>query len=174
MHCNSAVPAARLSTTTALFSNRPKRAPVILERIVLALPPDHPLATLEEVELTKIRNERLLFLREGHCFRESALTACRKARIAGNAVFESDQFASIFALVAAGSGISLLPEMAASAAVGCRIVPLLPHSFRRIGYAYVRRQFTPPAQKAFVQGLKSPLYSLRPALRRPPGGGASR
>jgi LysR family transcriptional regulator, hydrogen peroxide-inducible genes activator len=72
---------------------------------VLALPPGHPLAKFEEVELAKIRNERLLFLREGHCFRESALAACRKARAAGNAVFESDQFASILALVAAGSGI---------------------------------------------------------------------
>jgi LysR family transcriptional regulator, hydrogen peroxide-inducible genes activator len=144
------------------------------ERIVLALPPDHPLAKLEEVELAKIRNEPLLFLREGHCFRESALAACRKARIAGNPIFESDQFASIFALVAGGSGISLLPEMAAAAADGCRIVRLRPEIYRRIGYAYVRRQFRPPAQKAFVQELKSPLYSLRPGLFRPAAGGASR
>src|SRR5207247_4028871 len=44
-------------------------------------------------------------------------------------------------------------------------------SFRRIGCPYVRRQFRPPAQKAFVQSLKSSLYSLRPGLFRPPGGG---
>jgi DNA-binding transcriptional LysR family regulator len=67
-----------------------------------------------------------------------------------------------------------LPEMATSAAEGCRIVRLRPESFRRIGYAYVRRQFRPPAQKAFVQELKNPLYSLRPGLFRPAAGGASR
>jgi DNA-binding transcriptional LysR family regulator len=44
--------------------------------------------------------------------------------------------------------------MAAAAAQGCRLVPLQPESFRRIGYAHVPRQFRPPAQKAFVGWLK--------------------
>jgi hypothetical protein len=33
--------------------------------------------------------------------------------------------------------------MAARAAQGCRLVPLQPESFRRIGYAHVPRQFRP-------------------------------
>jgi LysR family hydrogen peroxide-inducible transcriptional activator len=129
------------------------------ERILLALPPHHRLADLEPVDLKDLRQERLLLLREGHCFRDNALAACRKARVAPNAVFESDQFASIFALVAAGAGITKVPEMAAGAAQGCRLAPLRPESFRRIGYAHVRRQFRPPAQKAFVEWLKRNLTS---------------
>lgn len=62
----------------------------------------------------------------GHCFRDNALAACRKAQITPNAIFESDQFASIFALVAAGTGLSLIPAMAAASAEGCRVVPLHP------------------------------------------------
>jgi LysR family hydrogen peroxide-inducible transcriptional activator len=127
------------------------------ERILLALPPDHRLAGLEPVDMKELRRERLLLLREGHCFRDNALAVCRKSRLAPNAVFESDQFATIFALVAAGAGISFVPAMAASAAQGCRLMPLSPESFRRIGYAHVRRQFRPPAQKAFVDWLKRSL-----------------
>jgi LysR family transcriptional regulator, hydrogen peroxide-inducible genes activator len=124
------------------------------ERILLALPPRHRLANAERVDLKDVKHERLLLLREGHCFRDNALAACRKARVVPNAVFESDQFASIFALVAAGAGISMVPEMASGAAEGCRLVFLRPESFRRIGYAHVRRQFRPPARKAFVDWLK--------------------
>jgi len=45
---------------------------------------------------------------------------------------------------------SLLPEMAAAAADG---LPNRP-GFRRIGYAYVRRQFRPPAQKSVRAGAQ--------------------
>jgi LysR family hydrogen peroxide-inducible transcriptional activator len=126
------------------------------EPVLLALPADHRLAEADSVDLKDLRQERLLLLREGHCFRDNALSACRKARVTPNAVFESDQFASIFAMVAAGAGISLVPAMAmaAAAAQGCLVVPLRPESFRRIGYAQARRHFRPPAQKAFVEWLR--------------------
>jgi LysR family transcriptional regulator, hydrogen peroxide-inducible genes activator len=106
---------------------------------------------MERVDLKELRQERLLLLREGHCFTDNALAACRKARITPNAIFESDQFASIFALVAAGTGVRLIPAMAAASAEGCRVVPLHPESFRRIGYAHIRRHFRPAAQKAFIE-----------------------
>jgi LysR family hydrogen peroxide-inducible transcriptional activator len=102
------------------------------EPILLAVPPHHRLASMERVDLKELRQERLLLLREGHCFRDNALVACRKARITPNNIFESDQFASIFALVAAGTEVSLIP-MAAASAEGCRVVPLHPESFQRIG-----------------------------------------
>jgi LysR family hydrogen peroxide-inducible transcriptional activator len=124
------------------------------EPILLAVPPGHRLAGFERVDLKEIREERVLLLREGHCFRDNALATCRKARLKPNAIFESDQFASIFALVAVGAGVSFVPAMAAAAAQGCRLVPLQPDSFRRIGYSQVPRQFRPPAQKAFLGWLK--------------------
>jgi LysR family transcriptional regulator, hydrogen peroxide-inducible genes activator len=132
------------------------------EQILLAVAPSHRLAHLAAVALRELRQERLLLLREGHCFRDNALAACRKARITPNAVFESDQFASIFALVAAGAGVSLIPAMAVEGAHGCSFLPIEPESSRRIGYAHVRRQFRPPAQKAFIEWLRQSLRPLRP------------
>jgi LysR family transcriptional regulator, hydrogen peroxide-inducible genes activator len=131
------------------------------EQILLAVPPNHRLAQLKVVALRELRQERLLLLREGHCFRDNSLAACRKARITPNAIFESDQFASIFALVATGAGVSLVPAMAVPGAKGCSLLPIEPESSRRIGYAHVRRQFRPPAQKAFIEWLKRSVGRLR-------------
>ena len=68
--------------------------------------------------------------------------------------FESDQFSSIFALVASGFGISVAPQMAIQHAEGCRQVPITGGPSRRIGYAQIRRLYVPPAQKAFIAWLK--------------------
>jgi LysR family hydrogen peroxide-inducible transcriptional activator len=138
-------------------------AELFRERILVVAPLKHRLAGAAAVDLRELRQERLLLLREGHCFRDNALAVCRKARLIPNAVFESDQFASIFAMVAAGAGISLAPEMAAKAAEGCRLLPLHPESFRRVGYAQVRRRFRPPAQNAFVAWMKASALPFRGA-----------
>jgi DNA-binding transcriptional LysR family regulator len=69
--------------------------------------------------------------------------------------FESDQFSSIFPLVASGFGVSIIPEMAAPLATGCRVVPLGPASVRRVGYFRNRRCFSSKAAKAFVSWLRT-------------------
>ena len=137
------------------------------ESILLAVPPGHRFVDEDEVDLKDLRNERLLLLREGHCFRDEALAVCRKARVQPNAIFESDQFASIFALVAAGAGISLIPAMAASSAAGCRVVRLRGQRFRSIGYARVKRQFKPPAERAFIDWLRAAAESCNAEFRGP-------
>ena len=122
--------------------------------IRLALPPDHDLCVRPEVSLAAVKSERLLILREGHCFRENALTACRRARFEPSAVFESDQLASVYALVEAGFGVSLVPAMSISGAGKCRLMDLSVEASRRVGYAQVRRPFAPAAQRAFIEWLK--------------------
>jgi LysR family hydrogen peroxide-inducible transcriptional activator len=129
------------------------------ERLLLALPESHPLAGESEVDPREIRHERMLVLREGHCFREEALRVCRRARLQVGDVFESDQFSSVFALVAAGFGLAIVPEMAAGAAAGCVLVPLRGGGVRRIGYAQARRPFVPPAQKAFIAWFRDAVKS---------------
>lgn len=131
------------------------------ERILVALPPHHALANAAAVDLQEVRQEPMLLLREGHCFRDNVLAACRKARLGLEAVFESDQLASLFALVAAGNGISLAPEMAAPAASGCRLLPLRRAAIRRIGYVHARRHFRSPVEQAFVDWLRRTTAPLR-------------
>jgi DNA-binding transcriptional LysR family regulator len=91
----------------------------------------------------------------------NALAACRRARITPNAIFDSGQFGSIFALGAAGTGVSLVPVMAAASAESFRVAPHHSEKCRRIGYTHVRRQFRPPAQKAFIEWLERSLLPSR-------------
>lgn len=79
--------------------------------------------------------EHLLVLGEGHCFRKHALAVCRRGLREPGTVFESDQFSSVFALVASGFGITVAPKMAVQEASGCHQVPIAGGPTRRIAYA---------------------------------------
>ena len=135
------------------------------EPVLAALPPQHPLAAAEVVDFSALRQEKMLLLREGHCFRDNALEVCRKARIRSESIFESDQLASIFAMVASGVGISLAPAMAAGAAASCRLLPLRRPVHRRIGYIHARRQFHAHAETAFTDWLRRLTAPLREKAR---------
>jgi DNA-binding transcriptional LysR family regulator len=62
-------------------------------------------------------------LKEGHCFGDNTLSACGRARLDPNVVFESGQFTTILAMVAAGTGVSVVPQMAVESRLGCRFIP---------------------------------------------------
>jgi LysR family hydrogen peroxide-inducible transcriptional activator len=120
----------------------------------------HPLVTQDHVKLTDLRGERMLLLKEGHCFRDDALRICRRARLPFRPMFETDQFSSIFPIVASGLGITLAPQMAAQTASECRLLPLERETFRRVGYIRVRRHVAGAAQKAFVSWLREQVRTM--------------
>lgn len=124
------------------------------EPIRVAVGKGHRLASQPNVKLAELRGEKMLLLKEGHCFRDDALRVCSRARMPFHPMFETDQFSSIFPLVAAGLGITLIPEMAARAAGECRLLPLEREAFRRVGYIRVRRHVAGAAQNAFVKWLR--------------------
>ena len=84
------------------------------------------------MKLSELRSERMLLLKEGHCFRDDALRICSRGRIPFHPMFETDQFSSIFPMVAAGVGITLPPAMAAGVAGGCRFLSLKLETFRGV------------------------------------------
>ena len=129
-------------------------AELLRDPLLVAVHEDRPLAGESVIAPKDLRRERVLLMRDGHCVRGDMLTVCRRARVDPGTVFETDQFASIFALVSAGFGVSVVPQMAAGGAGGCRLLPLAPPIARRIGYAHVRSEFVPPAQTAFIRWLK--------------------
>lgn len=131
------------------------------EELLLAVSQEHPMANLPTVSLTQLKHERVLLLKEGHCFRDSVLTACHRARLELESAFESDQFASIFPLVASGYGVSLIPAMAIGHATHCRIVKLDRPASRRIGYIHAGRHFVDKPHKAFTAWLRECAGPMR-------------
>src|ERR1039458_656497 len=124
------------------------------EPILVVVGMGHRLAAQDQVKIADLRGERMLLLKEGHCFRDDALRICSRARMPFAPMFETEQFSSIFPLVASGLGITLAPRMAAQTAGECRVLPLEREVFRRVGYIRVRRHVSGAAQSAFVKWLR--------------------
>ena len=124
------------------------------EPLFLAVAASHPLTSKSAISLKDLGAERMLLLREGHCFRENVMTACTRANAEVQSIFETDQLGSIFPLVASGYGITLIPAMAAMAAADCVLVPLQQGSVRRVGYIRARRHFVSKPMREFVHWLK--------------------
>jgi LysR family hydrogen peroxide-inducible transcriptional activator len=98
--------------------------PIRTEPLLAVLPEEHALAGRDSIALAELRGASFVMLRDGHCFRDLSLSICGSARVNPNIAFESGQFSSILGMVAAGIGLSLVPEMAVDRRAGCRYVRL--------------------------------------------------
>lgn len=124
------------------------------EPLFLAIARGHPLSEEEKIDLRDLRKERLLLLKEGHCLREDALMTCTRAKLKLRSVFETDQMASIFHLVRAGYGVTVVPAMASSHSAGCKLIPL--HgSFRHVGYLRARHHVVSNPMREFISWLRN-------------------
>lgn len=129
--------------------------PIRTEPLFVVMRRDHPRASAESLALKDLRGEAFVMLRDGHCFRDLSIATCTRARITPNIAFESGQFSSLLGMVAAGVGVSLVPEMAIDRHVGCRYVPLSDaQATRTIVAAVLRGRSFNRVQRAFVSGIK--------------------
>lgn len=62
----------------------------------------------------KLGAMRLLLLEEGHCFRDQALSFCTLAQTQPRQMMEGSSLSTLVQMVAAGMGVTLIPEMALS------------------------------------------------------------
>jgi LysR family transcriptional regulator, hydrogen peroxide-inducible genes activator len=95
---------------------------ILTEPLFAALPRKHALARRRTIALRDLRKEPFLLLRDGHCFRDTAVAACDRARLNPQVVFESGQFSSLLSLVGAGMGVSIVPKMAIEKSGACKFV----------------------------------------------------
>jgi LysR family hydrogen peroxide-inducible transcriptional activator len=128
--------------------------PLRTEPLFVVLPEGHPRAAAKSLALKELRGESFVMLRDGHCFRDLSIAACTHARVTPRIAFESGQFSSLFGMVAAGIGISLVPEMAIDRNAGCRYVRLSDaRATRTIVAAVLRGRSFNRVQQAFLSGI---------------------
>jgi LysR family hydrogen peroxide-inducible transcriptional activator len=128
--------------------------PIRTEPLFAVLKKNHPRARAKSLALKDLRGESFVMLRDGHCFRDLSLDTCTRARITPNIAFESGQFSSLLGMVAAGIGVSLIPEMAIDRNANCRYVRLSDaQATRTIVAAVVRGRSFNRVQQAFVSGI---------------------
>jgi LysR family hydrogen peroxide-inducible transcriptional activator len=129
--------------------------PLFTERLFAALPKTHKLARRPALQLADLRRDPFLFLRDGHCFRETAVAACDRARLHPNVVFESGHLSSLLAMVGAGMGVSLVPEMAVDKSRPCRFVRIAdPQAERTIAAVVLRGRTLNRGSRALLAHLR--------------------
>jgi LysR family transcriptional regulator, hydrogen peroxide-inducible genes activator len=96
------------------------------EPFVVALPSAHPLANETRVKAQRLWCEDLLLLRDGHCLRDHALSACRLADRSRTEGFEATSLPTLVQMVDNGLGTTLLPALAVNAGLllGTNLVPV--------------------------------------------------
>ncbi|HEX4155099.1 MAG TPA: LysR family transcriptional regulator [Acidobacteriaceae bacterium] len=138
--------------------------PIRTEPLFAVLPKDHPRAAARSLSLKDLRGEAFVMLRDGHCFRDLSLATCTHARVTPNIAFESGQFSSLFGMVAAGVGVSLVPQMAIDRSAACRYVRLSDaRANRTIVAAVLRGRSFNRVQQAFISGIQPRAQRRRPS-----------
>ena len=91
--------------------------PLYDEDFVVAVPKKHPLALRKSVNSAELKDQSMLLLGVGHCFRDQVLEVCpESARFSANSAgiqktVEGSSLETIRYMVAEGLGITLLPRM---------------------------------------------------------------
>ncbi len=87
------------------------------EPFLVAVPRQHPMARRESVSAEELKNETMLLLGTGHCFRDHVLEVCPEyARFASGAEgirksFEGSSLETIKHMVASGMGVTVVPQL---------------------------------------------------------------
>ncbi|MCE3265648.1 MAG: LysR family transcriptional regulator [Solirubrobacterales bacterium] len=128
-----------------------ERAMLLEERMWVALPPGHPLAGGDAVRLEDLAEDDWMCGRSGSC-REHVIRLCREAGYEPRVTFDSDDYQVLKGLVAAGLGVTLLPELAlAERPTGLELRPIAGRAATRRVWAVTREASTrSPATQAMV------------------------
>ena len=92
-------------------------APLYEEPFAVAVPGNHPLAERPSVTSAELKQETMLLLGTGHCFRDHVLEVCPEfARFASGAEgirksFEGSSLETIKYMVASGMGVTVVPQL---------------------------------------------------------------
>jgi LysR family hydrogen peroxide-inducible transcriptional activator len=141
-----------------IADDRMATATLFSEELRVALPPGHRLAGRRRLEVADLESERFILLQEGHCLGDQVLNFCTRRDFRPNVLCRGTQIETLRALVRAGMGISLLPEMA------CPNTPAARRIYRRLGPTSPKRTIAavwlaarPPgrAASAFLDHLRA-------------------
>jgi LysR family hydrogen peroxide-inducible transcriptional activator len=97
---------------TPISDNSLEHEKIFSEKFLLATPKNHPLAKKKKVQASDLKNQNLMLLEDGHCLRNQALEACSMLGAFEDQTFRATSLETLRQMVIAGSGITLIPEIA--------------------------------------------------------------
>ncbi len=141
-------------------------APLYDEPFMVAVPKTHPLAKMKRISAERLKQETMLLLGTGHCFRDQVLEVCPEfARFSSDAEgikksFEGSSLETIKHMVAAGMGLTVVPQLSVPAEPQTHVVYIPfedPVPTRRVVLAW-RRSFT---RYEAIAELRNAVYACK-------------
>lgn len=140
--------------------------PLFDEKILLALPPLHPLAKnadnsqkriYPKIQLSQLKETNFIQMNKGHRSHYMLLDLCKKAGFSPNVILETNDMTTSQTLVSAGMGAALLPE----GVVSFNSLKDKPKFFeleqqpqRTVAIIYRKGHYLSKAARAFIDVLK--------------------
>jgi LysR family transcriptional regulator, hydrogen peroxide-inducible genes activator len=147
-------------------------APLYDEPFMVAVPKSHPLAKRKRISAEELKQETMLLLGTGHCFRDHVLEVCPEyARFASDAEgirksFEGSSLETIKYMVASGMGVTVVPQLSVPKDTQqhvCYVPFAPPPPTRRVVLAW-RRTFT---RYEAIAALRNAIYACElPGVKR--------
>lgn len=132
---------------------------LIREKLFAIVGNEHPLQKEKQLSLEQLSGAPFLLLKDGHSFREDALSAFRRENVEPRIIFETGCFLTILNMVKAGLGISVMPEMAVRQNSGCKFIPIASDQpVRTIGLVEPRERYRTRAQNLFSNFIKAHFH----------------
>ncbi len=97
--------------------------PLFKEEFLLAVSAQHKLAKLKKAKLTDLKENILMLLEDGHCLRDQALSVCYQVNVTETTDFRATSLETLRYMVAANTGITLIPKLACRVDEAIRYLP---------------------------------------------------
>ena len=133
------------------------------EEMLLALHPCHPLTRKQAIYGEDLESEKFILSKEDHCQGGCVSRLCRLNNFSPRIVFHSGQLAMIQSLVAAGKGISLIPQTAITETPTTITYRQLENPRPKRSIAIVTRSKRPlkPTAQHFLQHLREASQTFK-------------
>ena len=109
---------------------------IFSEKFLLATPKGHPFSKKSKIQIKELRKQELMLLEDGHCMRDQALEICSMVKAFENQDFKATSLETLRQMVANGTGITLIPEIAVRSDDKISYVKIFNAPFRTIGIYY--------------------------------------
>ena len=135
--------------------------PVSQEKLIAAVPPEHPLAEKKSVRFEEIASYPQIFFNRGSGLRGVISQIFKDYGIKPDIVYAVDEDSAMVGLVARGFGVGIVPDAATVRSMKASFLEIEDLDYRRFIYMVtLKNKYQVPVAKAFTEYVKD-YYSLK-------------
>ena len=128
--------------------------PITQQELVLIIPPSHPLASKESIDLVETADYPFVYFNKESGLRKTIDGLFEEVEVKPNIVCEVEEDSAVAGLVSVNYGIAIVPHITLLNQFDVKVIPIHnPKHERYIYLAYVRNKYVSPTTTAFKNFL---------------------